>query len=153
MKFLILNGPNLNLLGEREPNHYGSTTYQTLCEHLVQFGLEFKLAIECKQSNHEGTLVDYIQQGRTLGCSPVNGIIINPGAYTHTSIAIRDALIASNLPTVEVHISQVAKREGFRQHSYMSDVVLGTISGFGVYGYDLAILALKDHLSKNISSS
>lgn len=131
MKLLILNGPNLNFLGIREPGIYGSETYATLLEkikkHADERGIEVKLA----QSNHEGALVDEIQ-GAFGDC---DGIVINPGAYTHTSVAILDAVKAVNLPTVEVHISDVSKREDFRQISYIRAACVKTISGHGTDGY------------------
>jgi 3-dehydroquinate dehydratase II len=146
LKFLLLNGPNLNLLGERETHIYGETTLAELHSTLSDKATSLHLALSCKQSNHEGELVDWIQACRVTGASPVDGIIINPGAYTHTSVAIRDAIMACQCPTVEVHISQLAKRDSFRHHSFVSDVVLGTVSGFGIYGYELALLALVNHL-------
>ena len=131
MKLLVLNGPNLNFLGIREPGIYGSETYATLLEkiqkHADMRGIEVKLA----QSNHEGVLVDEIQ-GAFGDC---DGIVINPGAYTHTSVAILDAVKAVNLPTVEVHISDVSKREDFRQISYIRAACVKTISGHGTDGY------------------
>ena len=131
MKLLILNGPNLNFLGIREPGIYGSETYATLLEkikkHADERGIEVKLA----QSNHEGALVDELQ-GAFGDC---DGIVINPGAYTHTSVAILDAVKAVNLPTVEVHISDVSKREDFRQISYIRAACVKTISGHGTDGY------------------
>lgn len=131
MKLLVLNGPNLNFLGIREPGIYGNETYATLLEkiknHADKRGIEVKLA----QSNHEGALVDEIQ-GAFGDC---DGIVINPGAYTHTSVAILDAVKAVNLPTVEVHISDVSKREDFRQISYIRAACVKTISGHGTDGY------------------
>ena len=131
MKLLVLNGPNLNFLGIREPGIYGSETYATLLEKIQKYadmrGIEVKLA----QSNHEGVLVDEIQ-GAFGDC---DGIVINPGAYTHTSVAILDAVKAVNLPTVEVHISDVSKREDFRQISYIRAACVKTISGHGTDGY------------------
>ena len=142
MKFLILNGPNLNFLGIREPGIYGSETYATLLEkigaHAALRGVEIKTA----QSNHEGVLVDEIQ----AAFGDCDGIVINPGAYTHTSIAILDAVKAVNLPTVEVHISDVSKREDFRQISYIRAACIATISGHGTDGYLEAIDLLLDHL-------
>ena len=142
MKFLVLNGPNLNFLGIREPGIYGSETYATLLEkigaHAALRGVEIKTA----QSNHEGVLVDEIQ----AAFGDCDGIVINPGAYTHTSIAILDAVKAVNLPTVEVHISDVSKREDFRQISYIRAACIATISGHGTDGYLEAIDLLLDHL-------
>lgn len=143
---LLLNGPNLNLLGEREPSIYGTTTLVELEELLSTKAKTLGYKLICKQSNIEGELINIIQTYRYGIDQSAVGIIINPAAYTHTSIAIRDALIASRLPSIEVHISQVAKRESFRQKSLISDVVLGTVSGFGLYGYELALLAMVNHL-------
>jgi 3-dehydroquinate dehydratase II len=137
---LVLNGPNLNLLGSREPGVYGSTTLAEIVADLetVTDGADASLRIEHVQSNHEGTLVDTIQ---TLGPSAV-GIIINPGALTHYSIALRDALAAVGTPAIEVHLSNIHAREEFRHHSVVAPVVLGQIAGFGPDGYRLALLHL-----------
>ena len=143
---LLLNGPNINLLGEREPKIYGHTTLKELEVSLKAKAHALGYKLISKQSNSEGVLVDLIQAYRQGADQNVAGLIINPAAYTHTSIAIRDGLIASQLPSIEVHISQLANRESFRQKSLISDVVLGTISGFGLYGYELALLALVNHL-------
>ena len=139
---LIINGPNLNMLGLREQAHYGSLTWnqvEQLCENLA---IEMGLEIETKQSNSEGTLVDYIQQ------APSNhqGIILNAGAFTHTSIALVDAINAVNLPVVEVHMSNIYAREEFRKHSYISPVAIGGIYGFGPDSYLLALRAIDKHL-------
>lgn len=146
MKFLVLNGPNLNFLGIREPGIYGSETYATLLEkirkHAASRGIEVKLA----QSNHEGVLVDEIQ----AAFGDCDGIVINPGAYTHTSVAILDAVKAVNLPTVEVHISDVSKREDFRQISYIRAACIATISGHGTDGYLEAIDLLLCHLGGKV---
>ena len=135
MKILVINGPNLNMLGIREPDHYGKETYADLCEkiqkHCDSKGIEVKLY----QSNHEGDLVDEIQ--RAYG--DADGIVINPGAYTHTSIAILDAVKSVNIPTVEVHISKVEEREDFRQISYIRLACVKTITGHGTDGYIEAI--------------
>lgn len=141
---LLLNGPNLNLLGSREPGLYGSATLAELEAALVAEALKLGHQLSSFQSNHEGALVDRIHQARTEG---VAGIVINAGAYTHTSIAIRDALLAVGLPYVEVHLSNVHARESFRQHSYLSDRAIGVIVGFGVKGYRLSLLALHEHLA------
>ncbi|HEX5991149.1 MAG TPA: type II 3-dehydroquinate dehydratase [Thermomicrobiales bacterium] len=137
---LVLNGPNLNLLGTREPGVYGSTTLAQIVADLetVTDGADPSLRIEHVQSNHEGALVDAIQ---TLGPSAV-GIIINPGALTHYSIALRDALVAVSTPTIEVHLSNIHAREEFRHHSVVAPVALGQIAGFGPDGYRLALLHL-----------
>lgn len=131
MKIDVINGPNINMLGIREPDIYGSVTYESLCRELRDYALEQGIELEIYQSNHEGDLVDRIQA--SYGKS--NGIVINPGAYTHTSIALLDALKAVGLPAVEVHISDVAAREEFRQISYLRAACVKTISGHGVHGY------------------
>jgi 3-dehydroquinate dehydratase-2 len=139
---LVLNGPNLNLLGRREPETYGKTTLAEIeamiCDHAARRGAQ----LSCQQSNHEGALVDAIHaaSGRH------DGIVLNAGAYTHTSIALRDAVAGVAIPTVEVHLSNVHARERFRRHSYLAPVVLGQIAGFGPVGYVLAIDALLAHL-------
>ena len=135
MKFLVINGPNINMLGIREPDIYGSVNYKSLCEMITNYAKANNLDIEIYQSNHEGDLVDKIQE-----CyGKVDGIVINPGAYTHTSIALLDALKAVSIPTVEVHISEVDKREDFRQVSYVRAACIATITGHGVNGYIEAI--------------
>jgi len=131
MKILVLNGPNINMLGIREPGIYGAESYQTLCDKLEALGRELNIDLEVRQSNHEGVLVDWIQEAYKV----VDGIVINPGAYTHTSIALLDALKAVGIPTVEVHISDVSKREDFRQISYLRAACVKTISGHGLDGY------------------
>lgn len=132
MKIFVINGPNLNMLGLREPEHYGSTNYQKLLEMIEQHAAERGVETVCKQSNHEGDLVDFIQSAYFEGA---DGIVINPGAYTHTSIAILDAVKSVKLPTVEVHISKVEEREDFRQVSYIRAACVKTITGHGVNGY------------------
>lgn len=132
---LILNGPNLNLLGTREPAIYGSDTLNDVAQLTITAAEDAGFTAECIQSNHEGDLIDAIHQARTTAV----GIIINAGAYTHTSIAIRDALVAAELPAVEVHISNVHKREEFRHHSYLSPVCEAVIVGAGIHGYVLAV--------------
>lgn len=131
MKILVLNGPNLNMLGIREPDIYGRETYATLIEKITSYCKAKSLDVECYQSNHEGSLVDKIQEayGNT------DGIVINPGAYTHTSVALLDALKAVSIPAVEVHISEVDKREDFRQISYVRKACIACISGHGTQGY------------------
>ena len=142
MKILVLNGPNINMLGIREPNVYGKNTFSDLLNLLDQVSREENIELEQYQSNHEGCLVDKIQEayGR------FDGIVINPAAYTHTSIAILDALKAVAIPTVEVHISDVDHREPFRQISYAGLACKKTIKGMGLEGYRQAILFLKDFL-------
>ena len=144
MKFLILNGPNLNLLGLREPELYGKQDYAALCRLVEETGREVGVETECWQSNHEGDLVDKIQ----AAYGEFDGIVINPAAYTHTSVAILDALKAVRLPAVEVHISDVSAREPFRQISYAGMACVRTFMGMGLQGYAEAIRFLKDYLSK-----
>lgn len=136
MKLLVINGPNLNMLGIREPSHYGTETFESLCNRIKTFAAETGNDISLYQSNHEGDLVDKIQQAYFDG---TQGIVINPGAYTHTSIALRDALSSVKIPAVEVHISDVNSREEFRKISYVRDVCVKTISGHGTAGYFEAI--------------
>lgn len=136
MKILILNGPNLNLLGKREPEIYGSLTLTDIENNLKKSAAIQNCDCEFMQSNHEGALVDRIQ---LCLLEPVDFIIINPAAFTHTSVAIRDALLAVKVPFVEVHLSNIHSREDFRQHSYLSDVAKGVICGLGVYGYQAAL--------------
>ena len=135
-KVLVINGPNLNLLGTREPEIYGATTLADVEAGLRTKGEARGLEVLCFQSNHEGALVDRIHAARAEG---VAWILINPGAYTHTSVAIRDALAGVAIPFVEVHISNVHKREPFRHHSYLSDVAEAVMAGFGTAGYGLAL--------------
>ena len=142
MKLLIINGPNLNLLGLREPDIYGRQDYAQLCQFVLDACHEAGLEGEVFQSNHEGAIVDRIQAA--LGTA--DGIVINPAAYTHTSVAILDALKAVNLPAVEVHISDVSQREDFRQVSYAGMACVQTYMGLGLEGYRKAILFLKDYL-------
>ena len=136
MKILVLNGPNLNMLGIREPEVYGSQTYQDLCNLINNYCSENNIDVEIYQSNHEGDLVTMIQQAYF---NKVDGIVFNPAAYTHTSIALLDALKSVNIPCVEVHISDVSKREDFRQISYVRLACIKTIAGFGFKGYIKAI--------------
>lgn len=144
MKFMIINGPNLNMLGIREPEHYGKTTYQDLIKLIKDYCDERNIETEFYQSNHEGDLVDYIQKAYYNGTA---GIIINPGAYTHTSVAILDAVKSVSIPTVEVHISKVNERERFRQISYISLAAIKTIMGEGINGYLMAVDELISVLS------
>ena len=142
MKILVLNGPNINMLGVREPDVYGKNTFADLLALLEQTGREENIEIEQYQSNHEGCLVDKIQEAYGV----FDGIVINPAAYTHTSVAILDALKAVSIPAVEVHISDVTKREDFRQVSYPGMACVKTYMGLGFDGYRQAILFLKDYL-------
>lgn len=145
MKLYIINGPNLNFLGIREPAHYGRTTYEELLEMIRAHAAECGIEVECYQSNHEGDLVDKIQEAYYKS---VDGIVINPGAYTHTSIALLDAVKSVGIPTVEVHISKVEEREDFRQVSYIRAACIKTITGQGTAGYLLAMDFLCEYLSK-----
>ncbi len=145
MKIFVLNGPNLNLLGVREPGIYGSESYESLLRKIEAYCLSRGISVECYQSNHEGELVDIIHKAFFAG---VDGIVINPGAYTHTSIALLDAIKATSLPTVEVHISNVDAREDFRKISYIREACIGTISGHGTDGYLEAIALLLAHERK-----
>ena len=135
-KVLVINGPNLNLLGTREPEIYGATTLADVEAGLRAQGGQLGVEVLCFQSNHEGAIVDRIHAARTEG---VAWILINPGAYTHTSVAIRDALAGVAIPFVEVHISNVHRREPFRHHSYLSDIAEAVMAGFGTAGYGLAL--------------
>ena len=143
-KILIIHGPNLNLLGIREPETYGNRTLVDIDKSLVERGRALGLEVETFQSNHEGDIVDKIQAA-TEGC---HGLVINPAAYTHTSIAIRDALLILDIPVIEVHLSNVYKRESFRHQSMISDVVTGKIIGLGHHGYLLALEAVDKLISE-----
>ncbi|AFY70230.1 3-dehydroquinate dehydratase [Thalassoporum mexicanum PCC 7367] len=143
MKILVLHGPNLNMLGLREPEIYGSFSLADINQILIADAEKLGASLEFLQSNHEGALVDAIH----AAFNQKAGILINPGAYTHTSVAIRDAIAAVHLPTVEVHLSNVYKREEFRHHSYIAPVAVGQISGFGVNSYRLGLQALVQHLT------
>ena len=132
---LVLNGPNLNLLGTREPEVYGTATLDDVRALTEARAAEHGLTVDFRQSNHEGELIDWVHEARESAC----GIVINPGGYTHTSVALRDALSAVELPAVEVHLSNVHAREPFRQHSYISPVVRAVIAGAGVHGYGYAV--------------
>jgi 3-dehydroquinate dehydratase-2 len=136
MKILVLNGPNLNLLGTREPQTYGSTTLPMVEASLHALAAERGAALVCFQSNHEGALIDRIHAARD---EAVDAIVINPGGLTHTSVALRDALAGVAIPFVEVHISNVHRREEFRHHSYLSGIAVAVMAGFGVAGYALAL--------------
>lgn len=143
MKLLILNGPNLNMLGIREPAHYGKETYSDLCKKIEKHAEDLGIEIEIFQSNHEGALVDKIQDAYFQS---IDGIVINPGAYTHTSIALLDAVKAVSIPTVEVHISDVNSREDFRKVSYIRAACIATISGHGTDGYTEAMTLLSKQI-------
>lgn len=140
-KLLLVNGVNLNLLGKREPEIYGHTTLADIEKHLVAYAAKHNIELICVQSNHEGKLVDDIQHYGLLAesAAQVDAIIINPAAFTHTSVALRDALLATQKPFIEVHLSNVHARESFRHHSYLSDVAVGVICGLGHMGYDMAL--------------
>ena len=140
----VLNGPNLNLLGQREPHIYGHTSLADIDKMVTAHGKANGVSLLCLQSNHEGELVTWIQEARSMA----SGLIINAGAYSHTSIAIHDALATLDIPTVEVHISNIYKREEFRHYSYISSVVTGVICGLGVKGYTLALDAILAEISK-----
>ena len=142
MKVLVVNGPNLNMLGEREPDKYGVKTLAQINEELREFAAQNEVEVDFFQSNIEGEIVDAVQRAK----GNVDAIIINPAAYTHTSVAIRDALLATKIPAVEVHLSNVYSREEFRQTTYTTGVCIGQIAGFGGYGYQLALLALINNL-------
>lgn len=144
MKFLVINGPNLNLLGLREPSIYGDRSYKALVELIETVCRDEGIQVEVFQSNHEGAIVDKIQ----AAYGEVDGIVINPAAYTHTSVAILDALKAVSIPAVEVHISDVSTRESFRQVSYAGMACIKTYMGHGFEGYAMAIRYLKGYLSK-----
>ena len=137
-KVLIIHGPNLNMLGKREPDIYGKASLEEINKGLEEVGKKLGLAIETFQSNHEGAIVEKIQKA----AGRYKGLIINPAAYTHTSIAIRDALLLHDTPVIEVHLSNIYKREPFRQKSMIADVATAQISGFGVHGYTMALEAL-----------
>ena len=143
MHILILHGPNLNLLGTREPAIYGSATLADIEQQLSVLAGDLGVTIETYQSNHEGALIDRIHAAAREG---VAGLLINPGAYTHTSIALRDALAAVAIPTVEVHLSNIHARESFRRRSHISPVVLAQVAGFGAGSYGLALRGLVNHL-------
>ena len=145
MKIRVINGPNINMLGIREPDIYGRTTYEDLVRLIEQHAKDTDTEVEVMQSNHEGDLVDMLQE-----CyRKVDGIVINPGAYTHTSVAILDALKAVSIPAIEVHISKVDEREDFRQISYIRKACIETISGHGINGYIEAMDHLKEHILEN----
>ncbi|PZV13389.1 MAG: type II 3-dehydroquinate dehydratase [Pseudanabaena sp.] len=143
MKILVLHGPNLNMLGLREPEVYGSITLAQINDRLSQDAMELGAELSFLQSNHEGVLVDAIHAAFQVQ----QGILINPAAFTHTSVALRDAIASLNIPTVEVHLSNVYKREEFRHHSFIAPIAIGQISGFGAESYRLGLRALVAHLT------
>ena len=138
-KIFVINGPNLNMLGKREPEVYGSKTLDDINQNLLVLAGELNLSLSFFQSNHEGGLVDHVQG--IFNQDPA-GVIINPGAFTHTSVALRDALLLLSCPIVEVHLSNIYKREAFRHKSLVADIALGQMAGFGPMGYELALRAL-----------
>jgi len=145
-KVLVINGPNLNLLGEREPHVYGKKSLKQIEEEIASLGKKQGIELEFFQSNHEGAIVDKIQEAKKdTGC-----IIINPAAFTHTSIAIRDAISAVKIPVIEVHLSNIYGREDFRKKSFIAGVAQGQVAGFGAYSYILAFHAAMEILSNNI---
>lgn len=144
-KILVIHGPNLNLLGQREPDHYGVDTLESINKQLTQLSKVASTTVSFFQSNHEGDIVECIHQACT---NEIDFIIINPAAFTHTSIAIRDAFLACSIPFIEVHLSNVHAREEFRQHSYLSDIAIGVISGLGKDSYLLALQAAISRCNK-----
>lgn len=144
MKILVINGVNMNMLGFRETEKYGTMTLKDLEKDLYAFSFELGIDLETYQSNIEGEIVEKIHSAK----DGIDGIIINAGAYTHTSIAIRDAISAVNIPTIEVHMTNIYKREEFRHHSYLAPVCIGQISGFGANSYKLGLRAVIDYLNK-----
>ena len=145
MRILVINGVNMNMLGLRETEKYGTMTLKDLEKDLYAFSFEIGIDIETFQSNFEGEIVEKIHNAK----DNLDGIVINAGAYTHTSVAIRDALSSVNVPAVEVHITNIYKREEFRHHSYLAPVCIGQISGFGLNSYKLGLKAVVDYLSDN----
>ena len=143
-KILVLNGPNLNLLGTREPDVYGNETLADIEVKSIECGKNLGMEVEFRQSNTEGELVDWVQQAR----GNADLLIVNAGAYTHTSVALLDALKACDIPVIEVHLSNIHQREEFRQHSYISKVAVGMICGFGGHGYEMALQAAARILNK-----
>ena len=142
---LVLNGPNLNLLGTREPEHYGSDTLENINQRLITIAQENNFNLECFQSNSEVELIEQVHKAAKNG---VRFILINPAAFTHTSVALRDAMSGVNIPFIEIHLSNVHARESFREHSYFSDIAVGVISGLGAFGYELALQAAFEHLQR-----
>lgn len=144
IRILVLHGPNLNMLGVREQEMYGDQTLQAINDRLMELAEAEGVILEAKHSNSEGELVSWIQEAR----GRFDAIVINPAAYTHTSVALRDAILSVTLPTVEVHLSNIHQREEFRQHSYLAGVAIGQISGFGALSYELGVRAAIDHVGR-----
>ena len=144
-KIQVINGPNLNMLGKREPEIYGSVTLDQINQHLRTKSKELGIEIEFFQSNHEGEIVDKIHD---LFNHQIQGVIINPGAFTHTSVALRDALLLLSCPIVEIHLSNIYKRESFRHTSMLADIATGQISGFGHFGYEMALTAVANMINE-----
>src|SRR5437868_11432036 len=148
-KVLVLNGPNLNLLGTREPGVYGSQTLADVEQMCRDEAARLSLDVDCRQSNHEGQLIDWIHEaGRECAAGRMIGVVFNAGAYTHTSVALHDAIKGANVPVIELHISNVHAREPFRHHSWLSPAAKGIMAGFGVNGYALAIAGLQSLLDQ-----
>ncbi|MBR1942354.1 type II 3-dehydroquinate dehydratase [bacterium] len=144
MKILLLNGPNLNLLGSREPEKYGKLTLTDIEDNLAEIAQKRNVELICRQTNHEGKLVDEIQEAN----GTFDGIILNAGGYTHTSVAVRDAIAAVSIPVVEVHLTNIHAREEFRHNSLLAPVCIGQICGFGAYSYELGLFALLNKLGE-----
>jgi len=149
LRILVMHGPNLNLLGTREPDHYGLKNLADINEHLIATGDQLGCEITTFQSNHEGELVERIHQAAS---EHLDGIVINPAAYTHTSVALRDAMLGCHIPFVELHLSNIYRREEFRHHSMLADIATGIVAGFGSSSYSLALTGLVEHLRSNNSS-
>jgi len=151
LRILVMHGPNLNLLGTREPSHYGTVTMADINRQLIEQGDQLSIEIATFQSNHEGELVDRIQQAGSdhAELGHIDGIVINPAAYTHTSIALRDAMLASRLPFVEVHLSNIHRREEFRHRSMLADAAIGVVAGFGAMSYEMGLRGLTHYLRQS----
>ena len=143
-KILLLHGPNLNLLGSRQTQHYGQTTLTEINQQIQMLAKQFNYQIECKQSNAEHELIQWIHAAATQA---IDFILFNPAAFTHTSIALRDALLTVAIPFIEIHLSNIYSREAFRQQSFFSDIAYGIVTGFGAKGYELALLAANHYLN------
>jgi len=148
-RILVLNGPNLNRLGTREPGRYGRLTLEDITRRLDAVAETAGVSLEHFQSNHEGEAIDRIHRAGDEG---IDGLLINPGAWTHTSVALRDALLAIDRPFIEIHLSNIHAREPFRQHSYFSDIALGSLVGLGALGYELGLRALAERLGADASA-